>query len=61
MNDYTKINKMEEIRQSIKSIHAQVNAMSDSCQNCGKPIPAHMEAEYCSNCADADYGFMVAG
>lgn len=35
--------------------------MTDSCQNCGNPIPAHLEAEYCNRCESFEYGFMSAG
>jgi len=39
----------------------KIIVMSDACQNCQAPIPAHLEAEYCTKCADMDYGFMEAG
>ena len=32
--------------------------MTDSCQNCGADIPAHLEAEYCNRCEGLEYGFM---
>lgn len=36
------------------------NVMADSCLNCGNPIPAYLETEYCNRCESLDYGFMSA-
>ena len=34
-----------------------MNIMMDSCQNCGNPISAHLEAEYCNKCAEKYWKF----
>ena len=49
MENYTKINKMEDMRRAIKSIHKQVFDML--CPICKQPQPCPMEMEKLSSVA----------
>ena len=49
MENYTKINKMENMRRAIENIHKQVSDML--CPICKQPQPCPMEVEKLSSVA----------